>query len=120
MRNWTATIVVTSSWLISGFIASQPLTSLADNGVTSSESISQSRNTQPITLNTTEFGVLKVNSKGQSYFTPTRRILLSQGGKYGWRIQLKNYKGKVTWREIMRLPKPPETWATDDGGSLSL
>ena len=120
MRNWTATIVVTSSWLISGFIASQPLTSLADNGVTSSESISQSRNTQPITLNTTEFGVLKVNSKGQSYFTPTRRILLSQGGKYGWRIQLKNYKGKVTWREIMRLPKPPETWATYDGGSLSL
>jgi hypothetical protein len=120
MRNWTATIVITSSLLISGFIASQALTSLADNGVASSGSISQLSSTRPITPSKAEFGVLRVDSKGQGKFTPTTRVVLYQGGKYGWRIQLKNYKGKVTWREVLRLPKPPETWATDDGQSLSL
>ncbi|TVP62190.1 MAG: hypothetical protein EA343_11875 [Nodularia sp. (in: Bacteria)] len=120
MRKWTATIVVTSSLLITGFIASQALSSLAGNGIASSQSISQLSNTKPITASKAEFGVLRVDSKGQGNFTPTTRVVLYQGGKYGWRIQLKNYKGKVTWREVLRLPKPPETWATDDGESLSL
>ncbi|GAX34253.1 hypothetical protein [Nodularia sp. NIES-3585] len=120
MRNSTATIVITSSLLISGFIASQALSSLADNSAVSSQSISQLSNTRPITASKAEFGVLRVDSKGQSNFTPTTRVVLYQGGKYGWRIKLNNYKGKVTWREILRLPKPPETWATDDGESLSL
>ncbi|CEJ45731.1 hypothetical protein [Umezakia ovalisporum] len=120
MRNWAATIVLTSSWLLSGFIASEAWTSLVGNGVASSQSIAQLSETKPITATKAEFGVLRVDSKGQRKFTPTTRILLHQGGKYGWRIQLKNYKGKVTWREILRLPKPPETWATDDGQSLTL
>ena len=118
-RNLAATIVLTSSWLISGFIASEAL-ALADNDIAYSQSISQLTNTRQIIPSQAEFGVLRVDSKGQSKFTPTTRILLYQGGKYGWRIQLKNYKGEVTWREVMRLPKPPETWATDDGESLSL
>ncbi len=120
MRNWTATIIISSSLLISGFIASQALSSLANHSVASSGSISQSSYTKPITASKAEFGVLRVNAKNQGKFTPTNRVLLYQGGKYGWRIQLKNYKGKVTWKEILRLPKPPETWATDDGQSLSL
>ena len=115
--NWTATIVLTSAWLLSGFIASEAWTSLADHGAASSHSISQIK---PITASQAEFGVLRVDSQGQSKFTPTTRVLLYQSGKYGWRIKLKNYKGKVTWREIMRLPKPPETWATDDSQSLTL
>ncbi|MEA5515204.1 hypothetical protein [Nodularia sp. UHCC 0506] len=120
MKNWTATIIITSSLLISGFIASQALSSLADHSVASSGSISGTRNTKQVTASKAEFGVLRVNSKGQGKFTPTTRVVLYKGGKYGWRIQLKDYKGKVTWREILRLPKPPETWATDDGQSLSL
>ncbi|MDB9373314.1 hypothetical protein [Nodularia sphaerocarpa] len=119
MRNWAATIVLTSSWLISGFIASQAL-AVADNSVASSQSISESSNTRHITASQAEFGVLRVDAKNQGKFTPTTRVVLYQGGKYGWRIQLKDYKGKVTWRETLRLPKPPETWATDDGQSLSL
>ncbi|HYW20765.1 MAG TPA: hypothetical protein VE956_15970 [Nodularia sp. (in: cyanobacteria)] len=119
MRNWAATIVLTSSWLISGFIAFEAL-ALADNSVASSQSISGSNNSRQITASQAEFGVLRVDAKNLANFTSTTRVVLSQGGKYGWRIQLKDYKGKVTWREILRLPKPPETWATDDGQSLSL
>ncbi|WP_414551461.1 hypothetical protein [Anabaena sp. CCY 0017] len=120
MRNSTATIIITSSLLISGFIASQALSSLADHSVASSGSISQSTYTKPITASKAEFGVLRINPKGQGKFTPTTRVVLYKGGKYGWRIQLKDYKGKVTWREVFRLPKAPETWATDDGETLSL
>ncbi len=119
MRNWAATIVLTSAWLISGFIASQAL-AVADHPIASSRSISESSNIRPITASQAEFGVLRVDAKNQSTFTPTTRVVLYQGGKYGWRIQLKNYKGEVTWRETLRLPKPPETWATDDGQTLSL
>ncbi|MDB9447179.1 hypothetical protein [Anabaena sp. CS-542/02] len=90
--------------------------SLADN----SRRTDNSSNTQLITASKAEFGVLRVDPQGQSSFTPSTRVLLYQSGKYGWRIQLKNYRGQVTWREVLRLPKPPETWATEDGESLSL
>jgi hypothetical protein len=115
-RNWAARIVVTSSVLICGFIVSVALPSLADNGIESYHS----SNTQLITPSKAEFGVLRVDPQGQSTFTPTTRVLLYQGGKYGWRIQLKNYRGQVTWREVLRLPKPPETWSAEDGENLSL
>lgn len=110
-RNWAGRIVLTSSILICGLIASPQLPSLADN----SRRTDNSSNTQLITPSKAEFGVLRVNK-----FTPTTRVLLYQGGKYGWRIQLKNYRGQVTWREVLRLPKPPETWSAEDGENLSL
>lgn len=115
-RNWAGRIVITSSILICGLIASPQLPSLADN----SRRTDNSSNTQLITASQAEFGVLRVDPQGQNKFTPTTRVFLYQGGKYGWRIQLKNYRGQVTWREVLRLPKPPETWATEDGESLSL
>ncbi|MEA5502785.1 hypothetical protein VB735_06610 [Halotia wernerae UHCC 0503] len=123
MRTLAATILLTSSWLISGVIVSQPIdatVAVANDTITSSGSISQSSNSKPITVSKAEFGVLRIDSNGKSNFTPTNRILLSQGGKYGWRIQLKDYEGKVTWREVLRLPKRPETWATDDGENFSV
>ncbi|MEA5582414.1 hypothetical protein VB620_13820 [Nodularia harveyana UHCC-0300] len=86
----------------------------------SSVLIPHSNNIKPITPSTSEFGVVTVDSKNNTEFIPTTRVVLSEGGKYGWRIQLNDYKGKVTWREVLRLPKPPETWATNDGQSLSL
>ncbi len=116
MRNWAGRIVLTSSILICGLIASQELPSLADN----SRWTDNPSNTQLITPSKVEFGVLRVDPQGQSTFTPTTRVLLYKGGKYGWRIQLKNYRGQVTWREVLRLPKPPETWSTEDGENLSL
>ncbi|MBH8575898.1 hypothetical protein I8752_23435 [Nostocaceae cyanobacterium CENA369] len=125
MRMWAATVVLTSSWLLAGVMASisKPINAtLAFNGnaMASSQSISQLSNTKAITVSKAEFGVLRVGLNGTSNFTPTTRILLSQGGKYGWRIQLKDYKGEVTWREVLRLPKRPETWATDDGENFSV
>lgn len=125
MRIWAATVVLTSSWLIAGMIASisKPMNAtlaLANNPVTSSQSISLVNNTKQITVSKAEFGVLRAGFNGKENFTPTRRVLLNQGGKYGWRIQLKDYKGEVTWREVLQLPKRPETWATDDGENFSI
>jgi hypothetical protein len=117
MRIWAATVVLTSFWLMSGVIATS---ALADNAKTSSGLISQSNNAKPITVNKAEFGLVRVDSKGKFSFTPTIRVPLQEGVKYGWRIQLQNYKGEVKWREVLRLPKPPETWATDDGENLTL
>jgi hypothetical protein len=115
MKIWAVTFVLASSWLISGAIASEPI-----NPMPSSGPISQSSNAKPVTVSKAEFGVLRVDSNGKSNFTPTTRVLLNQGGKYGWRIQLKDYKGEVKWREVLRLPKRPETWATDDGENFSV
>ncbi|MFN6566439.1 hypothetical protein [Dendronalium sp. ChiSLP03b] len=125
MRMWAATVVLTSSWLIAGVMASisKPINAtlaFTDNAMASSQSISQLSNTKPIAVSKAEFGVLRVSLNGKGNFTPTTRVLLNQGGKYGWRIQLKDYKGEVTWREVLRLPKRPETWATDDGENFSV
>lgn len=122
MRTWTATVVLTFFWLISGFIASKPINAtlaLADNTTATSSKISQSR-TRPINISRAEFGVLRIDSQGKGRFTPTNRVILNQSGKYGWRIQLQDYTGEVSWREVLQLPKPPQTWATEDGTNFSL
>lgn len=114
MVNPAATIVLTISWLISSclaFPAANP---------TLASSATESTIARRIVPLKAEFGVLRIDSTGKSTFTPTDKILLYQGGKYGWRIQLKNHHGKVTWREVLQLPKSPETWATDDGQNFSL
>ncbi|AFY45583.1 hypothetical protein [Nostoc sp. PCC 7107] len=124
MRIWTAIVVLTSSWLVSGLVASQPINAtvaIADEKIAPSGSISQANNTQkPIAIDKSEFGIARVDARGKVNFIPTFRVPLQEGSKYGWRIQLKDYQGEVTWREVLRLPKPPETWATDDGENFTV
>ncbi|WP_413200902.1 hypothetical protein [Nostoc piscinale] len=124
MRIWTAIVVLTSSWLVSGLVASQPINAkvaIATDKTASSRSISQASNTKkPIAIDKAEFGIARVDARGKVNFIPTFRVPLQEGSKYGWRIQLKDYQGEVTWREVLRLPKPPETWATDDGENFSV
>ncbi len=119
MRIWAVTIVLTSSLLMSGVIHTS---ALANNAKTSSQSISQPQpnNSTNISVTKAEFGVAKVDSQGKITFIPTMKVPLEKGKKYGWRIQLQNVKGEVTWREVLSLPKPPETWATDNGENFTL
>ncbi|HEY9800403.1 MAG TPA: hypothetical protein V6D25_08595 [Leptolyngbyaceae cyanobacterium] len=114
-----ATVVITSSLLMTGFIHTS---ALANNAMTLAQSSSQSQpnKTQPINISKAEFGVATRDAQGKFNFTPTIKVPLVEGNKYGWRIQLQGVKGEVTWREVLRLPKPPQTWATDDGENLTL
>ncbi|MBW4562464.1 MAG: hypothetical protein KME32_15190 [Mojavia pulchra JT2-VF2] len=118
MRICAATVVLTSSWLVLGIIAAEPInaTPLAANAGASSQSVK----TQPIIVEQAEFGVVRVDPQAKVTLIPTLRVPLQEGSKYGWQIQLKNYQGKVTWREILRLPKRPETWGVDSGENLSI
>ncbi|BAY15796.1 hypothetical protein NIES21_16150 [Anabaenopsis circularis NIES-21] len=124
MRIWTAIVVLTSSWLVSGLVASQPINAtvaISDEKIASSGSISQANNTKKsVAIDKAEFGIARVDARGKVNFIPTFRVPLQEGSKYGWRIQLKDYQGEVTWREVLRLPKPPETWATDDGENFTV
>ncbi|MTJ52876.1 hypothetical protein FJR38_09540 [Anabaena sp. UHCC 0253] len=70
--------------------------------------------------NKTEFGVRIVDSEGKVNFFPTTTVPLKEGDAYGWRIKLDNYQGKVKWREVLTLPKPPETWITQDSKNFSI
>lgn len=112
VRNWAATLVLASFWLTSGLIASV----LAENAIKPSES----RSSKAIAVNKAEFGVERVGARGNVTFIPTNRVLFQEKRRYGWRIQLKDYQGKVTWREVLRLPKQPENWGTDNGENFSL
>ena len=67
-----------------------------------------------------EFGVFRRDKRGKTTFIPTNKVPLEAGLAYGWRLQLKNYKGKVTWKEIFRLPQLPHTWGTQNGENFSL
>lgn len=114
-----ATVVITSSLLMTGFIHTS---TLADNPKTLAQSSPQSQpnKTQPINISKAEFGVATLDAGGKFNFTPTIKVPLVEGNKYGWRIQLQGVKGQVTWREVLRLPKAPQTWATDDGENFTL
>jgi hypothetical protein len=81
---------------------------------------SQPNKTQPINISKVEFGVAKRDAEGKIDFTPTIKIPLVEGNKYGWRIQIQGVTGQVTWREVLRLPKAPQTWATDNGENFTL
>ncbi|WP_201447918.1 hypothetical protein [Calothrix sp. PCC 7507] len=112
MKIWVATVLLSSSWLISGVMAAEPISAnslLAQKPVATP---ANSSNPQAITVNKAEFGVERVDSPGKFTFIPTMRVPFREGNRYGWRIQLKDYKGEVTWKEILRLPKRPETWGT--------
>ena len=62
-----------------------------------------------------EFGILKTGKNGKKTFIPTTKIPLQEGTIYGWRIQLQGYQGKLTWQEVLTLPRPPLSWGTDNG-----
>jgi len=81
---------------------------------------SQSISNQQIVVTKTEFGVRIVNSEGKVNFFPTTTVPLKEGDAYGWKITLDNYQGKVKWREVLSLPKPPETWITQDHKNFSI
>lgn len=73
-----------------------------------------------ITVSKAEFGVQRVGNDGHITLIPTSIVPFQEGRKYGWRIQLKEYKGKITWREVIRLPKKPQTWATQYSQNFSI
>ncbi|MEC4812831.1 MAG: hypothetical protein SAK29_06090 [Scytonema sp. PMC 1069.18] len=73
-----------------------------------------------ITINKAEFGVLRSDRNGKLTFIPTTKVLLNEGDRYGWRIQLKDYEGAVAWREVIKLPKSPETWSVNSGEDFSI
>ena len=75
---------------------------------------------QNIKVTKAEFGVFRRDKGGKITFIPTKKVPLEAGLAYGWRLQLKNYKGKVTWKEIFRLPQLPRTWGTQNGENFSL
>ncbi len=110
LRNLTV-VVVLSSLLTTWVVAS-----LAVNAITSSESIAA----HPIVVSKAEFGIFQVGNNGKVTFIPTNKVPLNEGNLYGWRIRLKNYQGEVTWREVLRLPKLPESWSTDNGENFSI
>ncbi|WP_224091775.1 hypothetical protein [Nostoc sp. MS1] len=114
-----ATVVITSSLLMTGFV---PTSAFANNPKTLAQSSPQSQpsKTQPINISKAEFGVATLDAGGKFNFTPTIKVPLVEGNKYGWRIQIQGVKGQVTWREVLRLPKAPQTWATDDGENFTL
>ncbi len=119
MRIWTTTAVLASFWLISGVISSEPINAaavLVQNAISSPAPT----NAKQITVSNTEFGLKRVDSKGNVTIFQTTRVPLQQGNTYGWRIKLKDYQGEVKWREVLRLPKPPETWGTDNGEDFSI
>ncbi|MBD2420890.1 hypothetical protein H6G54_24940 [Anabaena cylindrica FACHB-243] len=112
-------LLLTSFWLIFGFLATnlQKINSvLAEAPLETSQLI----NSQKITVNKSEFGVRIVDAKGKVNFFPTTKVPLKKGDAYGWQIKLKNYRGKVKWREVLRLPKAPETWATQEDDNFSI
>lgn len=75
---------------------------------------------QQIVVNKSEFGVKIVNPEGKVNFFPTTTVPLKEGDAYGWRITLDKYSGKVQWREVLTLPKAPETWITENRENISI
>lgn len=119
MKVWAARLILASCGLVLGITAASfnnHSSVLAEN----SPLFSQLVNTTPITVNQAEFGIKRVDKQGKVSFIPTNKILLKEGEVYGWRINLKNYRGKVKWREVLKLPQPPETWATQDSDGFSI
>ncbi|MBD2294367.1 hypothetical protein H6G06_12945 [Anabaena sphaerica FACHB-251] len=121
MRISALRFLLTSLWLIVGFVAAN-LNNRSTVLAEAPPEVSQLINGKQITVNKSEFGVRIVDSQGKANFFPTTKVPLKKGDAYGWRIKLQNYRGKVKWREVLRLPKTPETWATqekDENFSLS-
>jgi hypothetical protein len=74
-----------------------------------------------IAVSEAQFGIVEVNPINFNVsFQPTDKVPLKQGTAYGWRIQLKDYQGSVTWREVFRLPKAAQTWVGPQSGEFTV
>ncbi len=71
-----------------------------------------------IEIRSAEFGIFK-NSAAGAGFTPSRRVPLTVGQVYGWRIRLKTTKTAVHFREEFELPLAPKSWGEPLGQSIS-
>ncbi len=112
-RVWACSIGLALSWLISPVMGVEALK-------LPSRQAQNSTIAKPIIVSKAEFGVLRVEKGGETTLIPTKKVPFQEGVAYGWRIQLKDYKGEVTWREVLQLPKPPESWATSNTENFSL
>lgn len=84
------------------------------------QQITKPASDKKMAVDKTEFGIVKVNPADYTVsFTPTNKVLLKEGTAYGWRIQLKDYQGQVTWREVYRLPKAAKTWKNNEKAQFS-
>jgi hypothetical protein len=115
MKAWAIRLVLACFWLISGNLVSASVV-LAENTPISSKSTA----IKPFTVSKIEFGVKKVDSQGKLTISPTDKIPLQVGVAYGWRIQLLEYRGDVKWREVLKLPKPPNSWSTQNSEDFSI
>lgn len=93
---------------------------LAESQQESKQKYSHGIINQQLVVNKTEFGFRIINSSGKVNFFPTTTVPLKEGDAYGWRIKLDNYPSKIQWREVLTLPKPPETWITENRQNLSI
>jgi hypothetical protein len=133
MRILATIAVLASSWLIFGVIGSKPIaaTSFVAQNITPfptptplfptpTPPFPTPTNLKQTTVSKAEFGLKRVDTKGNITIFQTTKVPLQEGNAYGWRIKLKDYQGEVKWREVLRLPKPPETWGTDSGEDFSI
>jgi hypothetical protein len=111
MKNLAYGTVLASCWLTSWVVSS-----LAVSDIVSSDSV----NRKTMTVKKAEFGVLREDKANQQTFIPTTKVPLKEGQRYGWRIQLKDAQSQLTWKEVLRLPKLPETWSTASGENFSI
>ena len=97
-------------------VVNKPVMALVARTINDNQSIIN----QQIFVNKSEFGVRIINSSGKVNFFPTTKVPLKEGDAYGWRITIDNYQGEVKWREVLTLPKYPETWITEDHKNFSI
>jgi|UPI000372F942 hypothetical protein len=115
----TQGLVLLFSWLPSTVIA-VPAVNVAEKGLDKTTLSSPTNISQQVTVTKVEFGVFRKEKNGNLTLIPTRKVPLQEGVIYGWRLQLHDYNSEVTWREILKLPKPPQTWGTTNAENFSL
>jgi hypothetical protein len=121
-RIWIATLILSSSCFISpviGIFTVNTNSSFVDKATAYSPP-SPRKNKKAVIVSKAEFGVVRIDSKGKVTLIPTTRVPYEEGKRYGWRIHLKEYQGTLTWQEILKLPKVPETWGTENGETFSV
>ncbi|MCJ8282836.1 MAG: hypothetical protein MJK14_24280 [Rivularia sp. ALOHA_DT_140] len=113
MKIWAATLFLVFLGMISPVKADD--VKIAYDNSDKSRRLQRLISSKKINVKKAEFGILKTDKNGKVKLIPTTKIPLQEGTVYGWRIQLQEYQGKLTWQEVLTLPKPPLTWGTDNG-----
>ncbi|NJL81015.1 MAG: hypothetical protein HC836_07485 [Richelia sp. RM2_1_2] len=114
MKIWATTLWIAFLGFISPVNASE-LVKVANVGAENTIDSPRLISSKPITVKKAEFGVLRTEKNGKFTFIPTTKVPFQEGQIYGWRIQIQDYQGELTWLEVLTLPKPPLTWGTDNG-----